>query len=239
MNEYILFADETNPTTHNPNFCFAGFIVERKYYENTLIKDMNDLKLKYFNRTDVVFHFSEMKKNKNIFSIFQDVNVRTNFWNEYVEFLNNIPMEIIGVYYNQSDMKKLYSGNSHSAYDIGFCGIIDNFLHFLRTNNAYGQIIIESRTFKENGYLQKTFYEYLNNGSLYFSSADATKYLTSLGFTIKGDNCIGLQIADIIPSQLLRKNVKKDFYKLRKTICSKIYTVGTNYEEILGIKNLL
>lgn len=239
MDEYILFADETNPTSHNPNFCFAGFVVERSYYEDILIKKINNLKLKYFKRTDVIFHFAEMKKNKNNFSILQGNDIRTNFWNEYVDILKNAEIQIIGVYYNQADMEKLYANKMHSLYDVGFCGLLDNYMHFLKSKNAYGQIMIESRTFKENGYLQRTFYEYLTNGSLYFSSRDITKHLTSLGFTVKGDNCIGLQIADIIPSQLLRKNFKKDFHKLCKTICSKIYHYGTDYEEILGIKNLL
>lgn len=239
MEEYILFADETNPSLHNPYFCFAGAIIERKYYEETLITKINFLKMKYFNRTDVVFHFTDMKKNKKDFSIFQNDSIRLSFWSEYVELLKNINMEVIGVFYNPNDMKTLYPNNSHSTYDIGFCGLIDNFMHYLKTKNAYGQITIESRTFKENGYLQKTFFEYVNSGSLYFSSNDTNKYLTSIGFIPKGDNCIGLQIADIIPSQLLRQNIKKDFFGLSKALCSKVYNVGTSYEHILGVKNLL
>ena len=138
-------------------------------------------------------------------------------------------------------MSKIYKDNSHSNYDIGFYYLLDNYMHYLKSKNAYGQICIESRTLKENSYLQKTFYEYVNNGSLYFSNHDTSNYLTSLGFIIKGDNCIGLQIADIVPSQLLRyKNgVKKDFHKLAKTLSSKIYKTNTEYEFILGLRNLL
>ena len=241
MEEYLLFADETKPTKTNPYFCFSGVSVSRKYYEDVLISEINNLKKKHFGTTDIIFHFADMKKNKKDFKILLDETKRNSFWSDFVNIINTMPIDIIGVYFNNNDMSKLYNGNSHSNYDIGFYSLLDSYVHYLKSKNAYGQICIESRTLKENSYLQRTFYEYIENGSLYFSKSDTTEYLTSLGFIIKGDNCIGLQIADIVPSQLLRyKNgIKKDFHKLSKTLSTKIYSFGTNYESVLGLKNLL
>lgn len=240
MEDYLLFADESKPTEHIPYFCFAGISIERNYYENDLIREVNTLKIKYFKKTDVIFHFTDMKKNKREFSIFQDSTIRDNFWKDYVSLISKIPMDIIGVYFSDKIMSDLYKGNNHSNYDIGFYSLLDNYTHYLKSKNILGQICIESRTFKENSYLQKTYYEYLNNGSIYFSKYDTSKYLTSLGFTIKEDNCVGLQIADIVPSQLIRyaEGYKKDFYGLSKTLSSKIYKHDTSYEKILGVKKL-
>ena len=135
----------------------------------------------------------------------------------------------------------LYRNSRKAEKWIGFYSLLDNYVHYLKSKNAYGQICIESRTLKENSYLQRTFYEYVDNGSLYFSNHDTNTYLASLGFVIKGDNCIGLQIADIVPSQLLRykKGIKKDFHKLTKTLSTKIYNYNTDFESILGFKNIL
>ena len=69
MEEYLLFADETKPTKSNPFFCFAGVSIQRKYYEDTFIPQINALKQKHFGKTDIVFHFSDMKKNRKEFSI--------------------------------------------------------------------------------------------------------------------------------------------------------------------------
>lgn len=241
MNEYLFFADETKPIKTNPYFCFAGFSVTREYYEKVFIQQINALKQKHFGRTDIIFHFTDMKKNRKDFALLLDENKRNSFWNELVQILNSSPIDILGIYFNNDDMTKLYNGSTYSNYDMGFYALLDNYVHYLKHKNAYGQICIESRTFKENAYLQKTFYEYMENGSIFFSQKDANTYLTSLGFTVKGDNCTGLQIADIIPSQLLRykNNTKKDSYKLAKTLSTKIYRFGTNYESVLGLKNLL
>ena len=59
-------------------------------------------------------------------------------------------------------------------------------------------------------------------------------------FIVKGDNCIGLQIADIIPARLMRLvNNKSDDFLLTKTFQEKLYCYNTNKQNILGLKNLL
>lgn len=241
MKDYLLFLDETRPNKHHTNFCLAGIVVEREYYEKTLVKDVNDLKIKHFGKSDVIFHFSDMKKNRNDFSILIDEEKRNNFWMDYTQLLKNLTFDIIGIYFDYYKMSKLQHGKSKNNYNIGFYMILDNFMHYLKEKDAYGQICIESRTFNENRYLLDVFYKYQQNGSIYFEEFDVKKHLSSIGFIVKGDNCIGLQLADPVPSQLMRyisKN-KKDTYNLYNTLSTKIYNVGTDFENILGVKNIL
>ena len=100
MEEYLLFADETKPTKSNPNFCLSGVSVSRQYYENTLMQQINQLKKKHFGKTDIIFHFADMKKNRNEFAIFQDKNKRESFWNEFIEIIKVSNIDIIGIYFN-------------------------------------------------------------------------------------------------------------------------------------------
>lgn len=241
MNECILFLDETKPNNENPYLCIAGFIIAKDYYKNYLIKQINSLKQKYFLRTDIIFHFSDMKKQKNEFSIFNTKDLREGFWTEYINILSKATFENIGVYFDNDTMSQLYKNKKYRNYEICFLALLDNFIYYLKEKNLHGQICIESRTFKENAYLQQVFFEYMNNGSLSFTKEDINKYITSLNFIIKEDNCIGLQIADIIPSQLLRykKGVSSDFYGLSNIISSKIFNKNTDFESIVGFKNLL
>jgi len=241
MKDYLIFVDETKPSTYQPYFCFAGIVIERTHYETVLIQEINNLKNHYFNTSNIIFHFSDMKKNRNKFSILQDEKTRNNFWNDYISLIKNTSFDILGIYFNDAKMTHLQHGKQKNNYNIGFYLLLDSFMHYLIDNDGYGQICVESRSFNENKYLLDTFYQYQQNGSIYFENEDIKKHLASIGFNIKQDNCIGLQVVDLIPSQLIRYKVgcKKDFYNLCKTLSTKIYNVGTDYENIIGIKNIL
>ena len=241
MKDYLLFVDETKSDKYHPNFCFAGIVVEREYYEKILVKDVNNLKIKHLGKSDIIFHFSDMKKNRNDFSIFINEEKRNDFWTDYVQLLKGANFDIIGVYFNDEKMSQLQHGTSKGNYNIGFYALLDNFMHYLKDQEGHGQICVESRSFNENRYLLDVFYKYQQNGSIYFDESEIKKYLSSIGFIVKGDNCIGLQLADPVPSQLMRyiSKYKKDTYNIYSVLSTKIYNVGTDYENILGIKNIL
>nr|DAM62663.1 MAG TPA: Protein of unknown function (DUF3800) [Caudoviricetes sp.] len=239
--EYILFADETNKTPKNPFFCFAGFIIKRCDYENLLLKQINDLKAKYFGKTDIVLHYTDMKNNKGDFGVFKTNSaLRNKFWTDLVKIIDCLDITIIGVYYDVNLMKDTFVSGATTNYDIAFRYLLENYMHFLKENNGVGSICVESRTFKENMYLQCNYLDYILNGSIFYNCNDTEKHLASIGFTIKGDNCIGLQIADLIPARLMRIiNKQSDNYLLNKTIKSKIYGNGTNKEDVIGIKKII
>ncbi|MBR1599213.1 MAG: DUF3800 domain-containing protein [Lachnospiraceae bacterium] len=240
LSEYILFADETKKTSVNQYFCFAGLIIKRGVYENILIPEINKLKQNYFNSTDVVFHYTEMKNNKGVFNIFRDNTIRNKFWTDFYNTMNNIDFTTMGVYFDQSLMKNLYKGSGTTNYDIAYRHLLENYMHFLKGNDGIGSVCIESRTFKENVFLQKNHFDYLENGSIYYSNKEVVKYLSSIGFIIKGDNCVGLQIADIIPARFMRiVNKQKDNNNLNELFHKKMYYYNTKEEKILGLKNLL
>ena len=241
MRDYLLFVDETKPTKFRPFFCFAGIAIERIYYEKTLVKEVNALKMNYYGKSDIIFHFSDMKKNRGDFSILQDTSIRDSFWNDYVSLLDQADFDILGIYFDDGKMNRLQHGKTRNNYNIGFHALLDNFMHYLVDKDAYGQICVESRTLNENRYLLDVFYKYQNNGSIYFAEDDIRHHLSSIGFTVKGDNCIGLQLVDPIPSQLMRYKAgdKRDFHSLSQSLSTKIYHSGTAFENILVIKNIL
>lgn len=238
--EYILFADETNKTPKNPYFCFAGLILKRCDYEDVLVPKINDLKQKHLGRTDVIFHYTDMKNNNGAFSKFQDSSIRNKFWTDFVNTIKVIDFTTIGVYFDQNLMTELYKNSGTTNYDIAYRHLLENYMHFLKEHEGVGSICIESRTFKENMFLQRNHFDYIENGSIYYNNKNTSDYLSTIGFIIKGDNCIGLQIADIIPARFMRiVNKQSDNYLLNKTFHEKMYYHDTPKENILGLKNLL
>lgn len=240
MEEYILFVDETLKTPHNPYFCLSGISFKRSYYEDFITKEINELKKRHFNNTDVIFHYSDMNNKKREFEIFKDTKIRQRFWNDYSCTVKKMDFVSFGVYFNQDDIKNIYNNGSYGFYNIAFIALLKNYLHYLKFINGIGSICIESRGFKENSILQHSYYNYLKNGSMYFPCKDYDTHLSSLAFIVKGDNCNGLQIADIAPSAMLREiNGTHDYYGLGKMYRDKLYNKGTSYQDILGFRNIL
>ena len=238
--EYIMFVDETDPTSTNDYFCLAGMIVERGEYEDILTKKINTLKKKHFKDTGIIFHYTEMKNNKGIFKKFQDTNVRNSFYVDFVHILKESNVTILSSYFNKQYMKQSYNKCAISDYDVAFKNLLENFVHFLQNNNGDGMVIIESRSFNQNSKLQNTFYHYLNNGSEFFLPSTIQGYLKCLGFIVKNENCVGLQLVDYVPATIIRiLNHETDKYSMQEVVKNKIYYYGTDCQNILGVKNVL
>ena len=250
--EYIMFVDETNPTNSCENFCIAGLIVKRKEYEDSIVKQTNSLKTDVFGITNVILHSTEVKRRKNSFDKLNNKESRISFYEKLKKIYSDNDITLLAVYFHKKKMKDLYQQCTISDYDVAFKHLLENFVHFLNKNNGDGMVVVESRTFNQNSRLQKTFYNYLNLGSDIYNHETIEKSLKCLGFIVKGDNCIGLQLVDFIPSLILKNicieefdqnntdNKKKqtDHYNLCKTIKNKIYYNETDYYNILGVKNL-
>lgn len=241
MDEYILFLDETKPNSLNPYFCLAGFCLKRNDYENILIPKINKIKKEIFDDQSVIFHYNDIKRNKGAFSILKNAELRNKFWQNIKNALNEIDFNVFGVYFEKETMTKVFGNGATTQYDIAFKHLLDNYAHFCIENNARGHICIESRTFKENMLLQEIFFNYLTFGSSYYKAETIKNHLTSIGFLIKGDNCIGLQIADIMPVRLMRMvNGLSDNYKLGDLFNSKLYKTKDNkHENIVGLRKII
>lgn len=238
--EYIMFVDETDSSNGSEYFCLSGLIVTRSDYENIIIKNVNLLKKKHFNDSNIVFHYTDMKNNNREFSILKDAIVRNKFYMDFVNLLRNSNITIISTYFNKKHMIKTYGKCAVSDYDVAFKTLLENYVHFLSKKFGDGMVVMESRLFNQNSNLQNTFYQYLNNGSELFPSKTIKNHLKCLGFLVKNENCIGLQLADFIPATIIRiiKN-NSDKYSIQKVIRSKVYYCDTDYEQILGIRNIL
>lgn len=239
MEDYILFLDEANVTGANPYFCLAGIIIKRSIYENELIPKINELKIKYFGNTSVLFHYTDMKKNKGEFSVFQDGEKRSNFWNEFNSTLKGIEFITIGTYLKYDDFVHAYNPPSNKHYEVAFTQLINNYIRFLETKKARGNIIFESRQWKENADIQEIFYNILHVGTDMYTTDNCKKYLSTIGFFVKKDNCIGLQVADFVPDSFVRNiNGANNFYNVSNNFMRKIFTIGGEGKEIVGLRRL-
>ena len=236
MEDYILFLDEANVTSTNPYFCLGGIIIKRSVYENELIPKINQLKIKHFGHTSVLFHYTDMKKNKGEFDIFRDGAKRSAFWNEFNAELQSVEFTTIGTYLKYDEYVKAYTPPKNRHYQVAFIQLINNYIRFLELHKARGNVIFESRQWKENADIQEVFYHIIHEGTNMYTPEICAKYLSTIGFIVKKDNCIGLQIADFAPDSFMRNvNGSKNFYNVSNNFMNKCFSIEGNCKDIVGL----
>ncbi|MCL1820039.1 MAG: DUF3800 domain-containing protein [Oscillospiraceae bacterium] len=241
MAEYILFLDETKSNADNPYFCLAGFAIMKDDYENVLIPAINDFKKKYYGDTNVVFHFTKMKKNINILGQLKPQTERIDFWADLHSAFELLPIITFGCYFDSKKAKDVYPRPKRgiTEYDIALYYIAENYAHYLRSIGGVGSIILESRTMKENQKILDYFYSLQHNGTLLVPTEDIRRHISSIGFIIKQDNCAGLQVADFIPSSFITiKRGKLDYYGFGKLYTDKLYSSDNTDRDMLGLRKI-
>ena len=99
--KYMVFADEAGD--HNlqrwdptfPLFVMAFCIIEKSHYCDFVLPSINKLKLKYFNRTDIILHEREIRKQTGIFSCLVDKNCRDEFMMDLTNIIINTQFTVI------------------------------------------------------------------------------------------------------------------------------------------------
>ena len=240
MTEYMLFLDETKSNTNNPFFCLAGYAIAKDDYEKVLIPSINTIKIQNFGDTSTIFHFTEMKKNKNAFVSLVNTSKRVSFWSQLYTLIDSLPIVTFGCYFDSCKLKSIYPHRSTTEYDIALHYNVENYIHFLRSVDGIGSIMVESRTMRENQKLQDYYYMVLNNGTQFFSKEDVREHIAIVGYIIKKDNCAGLQIADFIPSSFMRMiNKQSDFNNFGQMLLGKLYDKTNGNHDILGLKRVV
>lgn len=224
---YTLFLDESETHKHNKithsdcnyHFCMAGIIVAEDDYAH-LQNSVNQLKHNVWpelrNPEKVILHqmrLLEAEKGRldvnkyPEYAKFNHLSERKNFYNELKNVFINNKLTIVGSSINEDDLKQYYwvSGkNKQDQYLVAMQLLLENYCHFLCTNNAMGNIIYEHRELIGNEKIRDKYYHMKLMGSMYMTKEAAEKRLLGIDFIDKSNNEAGLQIADFIPNSFAR-----------------------------------
>lgn len=214
MEHYSLFLDEIHAGGHFEYFCLAGVAFNTKEYTEKIIPKVDAVKRDLFNgNTSVILHEKQIQDHKSNtpFAVFQKKENNIKFWDEMRNILLNHDVHGFAVGVHEQNIKTMYI-NGRDKYFVSLQIIIENFVHFLESINATGNIHIEStdpNPYQKDEQLQNHFYYLKANGSLFFDKRVLQRRLGTINFSLKADNVIGLQIADLIPNSLNRKLCNK------------------------------
>jgi len=202
--EYYLYVDELGESTpsryrRSSHFILSGCIVssDRK---TKLIKDLDQIKFKFWDSTDIILHSANIGRKDKEFSIF---NGNLTKFNEFTKnlnvFLNTAPFSLIAVIADQRETH-LQNWDQQKVLKEAYRFIIKNFIRFLVASNSQGMIIQEASTPPQDITAYENFYYYQSAGIKEdsISHEEVKKRLTGISFVTKRNEDPIAQLADII-----------------------------------------
>lgn len=240
--DFKLYLDEngvSNLNHHDKNFTLCGVIV-KKYQSDEMRIVADQIKFKYWNRTDIIFHSQEMHAKTGDFSILNDPNVRKNFHRDIINFLN-MPFYRCIVVSVDKEKAKTQGWDSGKILDEANDKVIEMFLKFLvrQKTASRGRIVLESSSTQDIAFYKRYAY-YLSHGYplLGLSHDDIKETLTSISFVSKRNHDIEAQIADLLAYPATQKFLQQEgiasivagsqLEKMCNTMSSKIAELGPN-----------
>lgn len=219
--KYKLFVDELGTldplSKESLIYVLSGCAVD--IYNREWLKTRADqIKFKYWGRTDIVFHSREIGLKKGEFEIFaRDNGLYNEFKGDLFEMLTDGQYTLFSVVCDKEAARNA-GWNSVRVVKSTARKLIYHYISWLfGINKGSGKIVIESATAEKDRYYLNEFSYFLSPGckELSVNFREVRTFLTSISFVTKHNNDIEEQIADIFAyamrCEYLRKSGKETF----------------------------
>ncbi len=203
----VMFLDESGDHSLEkiddqfPIFCLAGCIFDESEYQNDCNQKIDEFKVRYLKRKDVVLHSREIRKCEPPFNILLNPKTKRAFYDDLDNLMSTMPYTILASGIRKKKLKAQYSDPTN-PYMLSIQFLLERFLFFLDESNDVGYISVESRDPKSNTDLLNAFTDIINNGSggneLHITAARFQRKIQQMIFVTKQQNHNGHQIADLI-----------------------------------------
>ena len=192
----------------NPNrrfLCMTGVIMPIEEHDNALTEQLNGLKIKYFDRKDIILHRREIISAKGGFEPLGDPVVRERFNTEFLIIVKRIKYRVISVVIDKMKLVERYGTvYAQDPYALALEYLMQRYQYWMQDfssiyGSSFGDIMAEARGGGEDR-LTKEAYNYIFNGKGYYKLNNASDYFSSsqIKLKAKSKNIAGLQFADLI-----------------------------------------
>lgn len=213
--EFKLFIDETGSSFPSTNvglpYVLLGCVIAQEYRMD-LKNHADQIKFKYWGRTDIVFHSNEIGKNIGEFSIFANNQpLRDEFIKDLLNFLRRSPVLVNAVIVNKEAISSTWKESTIVSKTAK--ALFYNFIALLFTKDkANGRVVIESATSSKDK-------EYLNAFAFFLSPncpmldqdfSQVRDVVTSISFVTKQNHDVEEQVADLFSYAARCKYLKEN-----------------------------
>ena len=210
LNLFIDESGQANPkVTQSPCYILCGCLSTVEAREEMKIK-ADQIKFKYWGRTDVVWHSREIARGEGEFKILQDRKVRMAFERDLLQYLFRGSYHILATVIDK-EQAKVQNWNELKVYDEVARAMIRNYLLvLLAKSECHGKLVIESATSQKDFSYHRQASLFLSQGlpSVEADFRQIQNVLTEIAFVTKRNNDIEEQVADLLTYAIRLKFTK-------------------------------
>ncbi|WP_082789897.1 DUF3800 domain-containing protein [Paenibacillus sp. GM2] len=214
MHTHIAFLDESGDHSMQhidlqfPVFALGSVIFEREYYYNLVNPTMDGIKYKYWKHRNIIFHSVDIRKQRGMFNILRDREIRTHFLDDITGFVSGLDYKIIAAGINKSDHFRTYAAPAN-PYVLTLEFVMERLYFYFKGSGNKALLIAESREDADNERLYNVFKRLMEFGNKNISSAEFKSCITDLEFIPKINNENGNQLTDLIIYPIARKIISR------------------------------
>jgi hypothetical protein len=199
----VMFLDESGDHSLEkidasyPMFVLAGCIFDFDYYLQEAEKKVNELKLKFFGKTNIILRSYDIRKQKGDFSCLVARRKREEFYEAIDKLVEGLNFTVIATAINKTKLKGQY-GHPTNPYHLCLQFILERAVMYLGRSNGKMMFRIESRETHNDQKLSEVYELFRNTNHRLFNTEEIQSKLTDLSFNQKIQNIAGMQIADLV-----------------------------------------
>jgi hypothetical protein len=173
-------------------------VVERSVYQNQVLQEFNQFKLRYFDHEGVNLHSRDIRLAAGPFSMLLNPAIRPKFMDELSLIMSRMPFTLFISEIRKQAYLEQRGGDATNPYDLALEFTMEGLFHFL---NSHGEkqlpIVAEARGKREDNMLELVFYRILTHGTANVSADQFKQLNCPLSFQSKKNNILGVQLADL------------------------------------------
>lgn len=203
-----------------PLFVLGGVIVDKKYAETELEKEVRDFKLRMFGTDQIILHTSDITRNRNGFEKLINATFRIKFQKELNDLMRSLEYKVVACAIRKDHHLSQYGMAAIDPYMLSLDILVERFCFEIGNVPAGGLIVAEKRDPTLDHELEIAWLNLKIKGTRYIQALDVEKRISSLNIRAKSENIAGLQLADLVVSPIGRhvfgKSTREDFEIVQK-----------------------
>lgn len=205
-----------------PLFVLGGVILEQRYAESELPRELDAFKRALFGRTDIVLHTADIVRNRNGFEEMKDAAFRARFLESLNALMQRLRYTVVACAIRKTSHLGRYGLAAADPYLMGLDVLVERFCFDVGPARAGGTIVAERRSSPLDERLEMAWETLKERGTRYVRGGDIGERITGLDLRAKAENLPGLQLADLVVSPIgrhvLGKPEREDWHVVRSKL---------------------